>query len=58
MENNKDLDNRLLRQMFNDIRSAEIKNIKTQKNDDKRMVGLIEAYISKKVEEELQKDEN
>ncbi len=55
---NKALDEMLLREMYNAIRSAEIKNIKTQKNDDKQMVSAIERYIIKKVEAEVQKDEN
>lgn len=55
---NKALDEILLREMYNAIRSAEIKNIKTQKNDDKQMVSAIEKYIVKKVEAEVQKDEN
>ena len=55
---NKALDEMLLREMYNAIRSAEIKNIKTQKNDDKQMVSAIERYIVKKVEEEIQKNEN
>lgn len=55
---NKALDENLLREMYNAIRSAEIKNIKTQKNDDKQMVSTIERYIVKKVEAEVQKDEN
>lgn len=55
---NEKLDEKLLREMYNAIRSAEIKNIKTQKNDDKQMVSAIEKYVMKKVEEEAQKDEN
>lgn len=55
---NKALDEKLLREMYNAIRSAEIKNIKTQKNDDKQMINAIERYIVKKVEEEVKKDEN
>ncbi len=58
MENNKELDTRLLRVMFNTIRSEEIKNIKTQVKDDKRMVKGIERYISKKVKEEMEKNED
>lgn len=49
---NKDLDPTLMREMFNAIRSAEIKNIKTQKNDDKHMVSAITEYITKKVGKE------
>lgn len=58
MKNNKELDTRLLRVMFNTIRSEEIKNIKTQVKDDKRMVKGIERYISKKVKEEMEKNED
>ena len=57
MENN-ELDSKLLREMFIAIRSAEIKNIKTQKNDDKQMVGAIEKYIVKKVGEEVERNED
>ena len=52
---NNELDQKLLRKMFNAIRSAEIKNIKTQKRDDKVMVRLIEKYISDRVKEEMKK---
>ena len=55
---NKELNETLLREMYNAIRKVEIKNIKTQKNDDKQMVASIEKYIYKKVEEEVQGDEN
>lgn len=58
MENNKNLDEKLMRKMFNSIRKAEIENIKTQKNDDKRMVTIIEDYINKKVREEMKENEN
>lgn len=58
MENNKDLDSKLLRLMFNAIRSEEIKNIKTQKRDDKGMVRIIEEFINKKVKEEMGKNED
>ncbi|KAI4440809.1 hypothetical protein [Schaedlerella arabinosiphila] len=58
MENKKDLDPKLLREMFNSIRSAEIQNIKTQKRDDKGMVRIIEDYINKKVMEEMTGDED
>ncbi len=58
MEKNKDLNLQLLRMMFNQIRSAEIKNIKTQKQDDKGMVRIIEDYISKKVREEMRDNED
>ena len=43
MVNNGDLDEQLLRKMFNVIRTAEIKNIKTQKKDDKGMIRSIET---------------
>lgn len=55
---NNELDQKLLRKMFNAIRSAEIKNIKTQKRDDKVMVRLIEKYISDRVKEEMKKNED
>lgn len=58
MGNKKDLDLQLLRLMFNSIRSAEIKNIKTQKKDDKGMVRAIEDFIDRKVREEMKKDED
>lgn len=58
MAGKKDLDPQLLRLMFNAIRSAEIKNVKTQKKDDKGMVRAIEEFISKKVGEEMKRDEN
>ncbi len=58
MANNNNLDKNLLRVMFNSIRSAEIKNIKTQKKDDKGMVKLIEDYVSKKVREESKANED
>ena len=58
MASNKDLDQKLLRTMFNSIRSAEINNIKTQKHDDKGMVRIIEDYVSKKVREEMNDDED
>lgn len=58
MVNNGDLDERLLRKMFNVIRTAEIKNIKTQKKDDKGMIRSIETYVIGKVEEEMKKNEN
>lgn len=58
MANKKDLDPRLLRSMFNAIRSAEIKNIKTQTKDDKGMVRVIEEYVCKKVREEMNTNEN
>ena len=58
MVNNGDLDEQLLRKMFNVIRTAEIKNIKTQKKDDKGMIRSIETYVIGKVEEEMTKNEN
>lgn len=58
MANNQEVNVELMRKMFNTIRSAEVKNIKTQKQDDKGMVGIIEKYINGKVEEEMNKDEN
>lgn len=58
MANRKDLDPQLLRLMFNLIRSAEIKNIKTQKKDDKGMVRAIEEFVNKKVGEEMTRDED
>ena len=58
MESKKDLDSQLLRLMFNSIRSAEIKNIKTQKRDDKGMVRVIEEFVSRKVGEEMKRDED
>ncbi len=58
MESRENLDSQLLRSMFNSIRSAEIKNIKTQKKDDKSMVRAIEEFVSNKVGEEMKKDED
>lgn len=58
MESNNELDEQLLRKMFNSIRSAEIKNIKTQKKDDKGMVRVIEEYVSGKVREEMKDNED
>lgn len=58
MVNNGDLDEQLLRKIFNVIRTAEIKNIKTQKKDDKGMIRSIETYVIGKVEEEMKKNEN
>ena len=58
MVNNGDLDEQLLRKMCNVIRTAEIKNIKTQKKDDKGMIRSIETYVIGKVEEEMKKNEN
>lgn len=46
------LDDLLMREMYNAIRSAEIKNIKTQKKDDKQMVAAITKYILDKVKKE------
>lgn len=58
MASNKELDEQLLRKMFNAIRSAEIKNIKTQKKDDKGMVRVIEEYVSGKVKEKMKTNED
>jgi len=58
MANKHELDPVLLRSMFNSIRSAEVKNIKTQKQDDKGMIRLIEAFINSKVREEMGKNED
>lgn len=54
---NKELDPILMREMFNTIRSAEIKNIKTQKNDDKHMVSAITKYVTKKVGKECEDED-
>lgn len=58
MVNKKELDPQLLESLFNEIRSAEIKNIKTQKKDDKNMVRTIEEIVNSKVEEEMKKNED
>ena len=58
MENNKDLDQKLLRTMFNSIRSTEIKNIKTQKVDDKGMIKAIVKHVFEMVSKEMNDDEN
>lgn len=58
MGNKNELDSHLLRTMFNAIRSTEIKNIKTQTRDDKGMVKAIENYVTKKVREEMNKNED
>ena len=58
MASKKELDSQLLRNMFNTIRSAEIKNIKTQTKDDKGMVRIIEEYVRKKVREEMNNNED
>lgn len=58
MGNEKILDEKLLRDMFNTIRSAEIKNIKTRKKDDKAMVKSITNYINKTVGKEMESNEN
>lgn len=55
---NNNLDKQLMREMFMTIREAEIKNINTQKNDDKKMVKNITNYICKQVEKETTKNEN
>jgi len=49
---NNELDQKLMRDMFNEIRSFEIKNVKTQKFDNKKMVNSIMKYIFDKVGEE------
>ncbi len=58
MVNKEELDEQLLKTMFNAIRNSEIKNIKTQKYDDKKMVNLIEDYVTKKVKEEMKNNED
>ncbi len=58
MANNKELDKQLLREMFNSIRNGELRNIKTQKLDDKGMVRVIEEYISKNVKGEMKNNED
>lgn len=50
---NKALNETLLREMYNKIRSAEIKNIKTQKYNNKQMVSSIEKYIFTEVKKEM-----
>ncbi len=57
MDEKKELNSHLTREMFNTIRKAEIKNVKTKKNDDKKMAKSIMNYIVKQVEKEIQ-DEN
>lgn len=57
MDEKKELNSYLTREMFNTIRKAEIKNVKTKKNDDKKMAKSIMNYIVKQVEKEIQ-DEN
>ena len=54
----KELNKKLLREMYNVIRGEEIINIKTQKYDDKQMISRIERYIIKKIEEEELQNEN
>ena len=58
MANEKEINQLLLRKMFNAIRSAEIKNIKTQRKNDSNMVKAIEEYIDKQVREEMKKNED
>ena len=58
MESKNDLDQALLKTMFNAIRSGEIQNIKTQKRDDKGMVRIIEEYVHEKVKKEMKSDED
>ena len=47
----------LLRTMFKVIRNAEIKNVKTKKQDDKGMARIIEDYIYKKVITEVKEED-
>ena len=54
MGTNKDVNPRLVRTMFNSIRSEEIKNIKTQKRDDKGMVKIIEDYVIRKIKDDTE----
>ena len=58
MESKKDLDQHLLRAMFNEIRTREIRNIKTQKLDDKGMIKDIEAYVRETIRREASRDED
>ena len=55
---NDELNDELMKKMFNAIRDAEIRNIKTQINDDKKMATILEDYVSKKVREEMRKNED
>lgn len=51
MENESSVvDKQLLREMFYEIRNAEIKNVKTGKWDDKQMTERIMKYICNKIE--------
>lgn len=54
MENKYPIDKLLLREMFNMIRSKEIKNVKIEKYDDKQMPKQLASYILKKVGEKEQ----
>lgn len=47
---NAEVDKQLLREMFYEIRNAEIKNVKTGKLDDKQMTERIMKYICNKIE--------
>ena len=58
MENKTELNSELLKKMFNGIRHAEIRNINTQKRDDKGMIKIIEEYIDKTIREEMNSHEN
>ena len=58
MASNKELDEQLLRKMFNSIRKVEIKNIKTQNKDDTGMIRIIMDYVSGKVREEMKDNED
>ena len=51
MENNQEVDKVLLREMFNAVRNAEIKNVKIQKFDDNQMAQQIAKYITKRAGE-------
>ncbi len=48
MENN-EIDKKLLRDLFDKVRSAEIKNVKIQKLDDKEMAKTIYKFLKKKL---------
>jgi hypothetical protein len=58
MQNDEEkVDARLVKEMFNSIRSKEIINIKTQKYIDRKMVENITSYISVKLEKEGKNNE-
>lgn len=48
MENNQ-VDKKLMRDLFDKIRSAEIKNVKIQKLDDKDMAKNIYKFLKKQL---------